>query len=114
MFEATFHKNKNWLSNNFDSRTKDRLTCNYMTIQSKLTTIRRKLQSPNGEPCYFTVPYQANNPDRQGEKQNFSHCWASNKFSPAFIILLTLDNTSKKHDKVLFLRFLAFLALTMF
>lgn len=33
-----------------------------------------------------------------------SKLFTGNKFSPAFIILLTLDNASKKHDKVKFFK----------
>lgn len=74
-----------------------------MTIQSKPTIIQRKQQSSNGEPCYCSVPW-ANDPDWQWEKQTFHSAGQGNKFSPAFIILLTLDNTSKNCDKVIFLK----------
>lgn len=52
------------------------------------------------------VNLQSKWPDWYWEKQTFHIAGQGNKFSSAFIILLALDNASKKHDQVYFLRFL--------
>lgn len=86
------------------AKAKTEQLANWQSPRAKLTTTRRKQQSPSGEPCYCTVPYWANDTDWQHEKQTFHSTGQGNKFLPAFVILLTLDNTSKKHDKVIFLK----------